>query len=234
METASKKLMQKKYIKGQWMTLEETIQQFDRLVWKIAVKYRRQALKSGMDKEDLHSIGVIGLIGAYERFDHTIRDDFAAYAYMTIQGRILHGLRDEGRNNFYPRRIAELAVTMNKHEVHKLSDKAISERYNIDERDVGAAKMLLSGLAYLNDVQKDKDGSESEYESIIGKEQDMTGIYVHEFYNALSPAHRRIVRGLVIGESQSSIGKDLGISQMHVSRQLKQIRKMYEAYEGAD
>ena len=224
----------KKYIKGHWRTLEETIQHFDRLVWKIAIKYQRQALKSGMDKEDLHSIGIIGLIGAYERFDSSKGAKFAPYAYMNIQGRILHGIRDEGRNNFYPRRIKELAVTMNKHEVHKLSDREIAERYDIDEWDVGAAKMLLNGLAYLNDVQKDKDGSESEYESIIGKEQDLSGIYVHEFYNSLNPTYKRIIRGLVVGESQSSIGEDLGISQMHVSRLLKRIRTLYKAYEGAE
>lgn len=54
-------------------------------------------LPSGMDKEDLVSIGNWGLIEAAQKFDHRKKVKFQTYAYIRIRGAIL----DEVRKNSF-------------------------------------------------------------------------------------------------------------------------------------
>jgi RNA polymerase sigma factor FliA len=71
----------------------------DRLILTFAplVKYvagrMRSALPSHVDEADLISYGLVGLINAVERFDHTRRVKFETYATTRIKGAIIDELR---------------------------------------------------------------------------------------------------------------------------------------------
>ncbi|MTI65702.1 MAG: FliA/WhiG family RNA polymerase sigma factor [Firmicutes bacterium] len=75
---------------------EDTVTKYLPLVKQIADK---MDLKDGheMDKEDLVSIGVIGLMDAIEKFDESKKVPFEAYARLRIKGTIIDELRKFGR-----------------------------------------------------------------------------------------------------------------------------------------
>ncbi|MTI69465.1 MAG: FliA/WhiG family RNA polymerase sigma factor [Firmicutes bacterium] len=75
---------------------EDTVTKYLPLVKQIADK---MDLKDGheMEKEDLVSIGVIGLMDAIEKFDESKKVPFEAYARLRIKGTIIDELRKFGR-----------------------------------------------------------------------------------------------------------------------------------------
>lgn len=58
---------------------------------------RIDAGDSGYDSEDLVSIGVIGLMDAIEKYDHSKNVPFEAYASIRIRGSVIDELRKSGR-----------------------------------------------------------------------------------------------------------------------------------------
>ena len=236
METASKKLMQKKYIDGEWLTKDETILQFDPLVWKVARSYASQAMMVGLDVGDLHGAGLFGLINAYDDYDIEQETKFMSYAYKGIRFKVLNAIRDEGKNKIFPYRVQVLAAAIARNNDEDLSDEEIIKKHETTKALVIGAREMLRGFVYLNSViHKPQDGRPGmEIGDLLGKEQDFTGIYLRDFHRRLEQPYKYIFEELLKGRSQKSIGEDIGFSQIHVSRHLQQIRKMYEAYEGAD
>jgi RNA polymerase sigma factor for flagellar operon FliA len=66
----------------------ENIAVVDRVVGRVASR-----LPSSIDRDDLHSAGVLGLIRAAERFDHSRAVRFKTYAEVRIRGAIIDYLR---------------------------------------------------------------------------------------------------------------------------------------------
>jgi RNA polymerase sigma-B factor len=75
-----------------------------RLVEPVA---RHYAKKSGQDADDLHQVGLLGLLKAAERYDIAREIPFAAYARPHIRGAILHYLRDRASIIRMPRSVQE-------------------------------------------------------------------------------------------------------------------------------
>ena len=61
----------------------------------------KMTLPAHVDADDLHSVGVTGLIAAVRRYDPSQQDTFAAYATLRIRGAVLDELR---RLDWFPRR----------------------------------------------------------------------------------------------------------------------------------
>lgn len=69
-------------------------------------------------------------------------------------------------------------------------------------------------------------------EDLLGKEEDQTGVYVHEFINELSEKEKSVVLGMLNGFTQKEIAESLGVSRTMVGRYLTSARKKYESYQG--
>lgn len=63
--------------------LTNVIEKYQSLIWSIVNKYRTY-----FDKDDLFQVGVIGLINAYKNFKETKNTKFSSYAYFYIFGEI--------------------------------------------------------------------------------------------------------------------------------------------------
>ncbi|MDD2650968.1 MAG: FliA/WhiG family RNA polymerase sigma factor [Candidatus Cloacimonadales bacterium] len=84
---------------------EEIVIRYLRLVHYIANRLVIYASKS-LDKDDLYSAGVIGLLEAIERFDHTKGVEFKTYAGFRIRGAIIDEIR---RFDWVPRSVRQKA-----------------------------------------------------------------------------------------------------------------------------
>src|SRR5688572_8649730 len=86
-------------------TRNQLIETYLPLVEKVVAVVRRR-LPEHIDHDDLHSAGVMGLIGAVKRFDHAQTHTFEGYARLRIRGAVLDELR---RNDSCTRRSRAMA-----------------------------------------------------------------------------------------------------------------------------
>lgn len=184
--------------------------------------------------EDIIQVGTIGLIKAIDRFELSRGVEFPTFAMPTIIGEIKRFFRDTSWSVRVPRRLQELRLDLAKagDELAQKLDRAptvgeLAERLGISNDEV------VEGMAASNaytasslDAQPEEDDSEGALADRIGYEDN--GLEGIEFVESLKPLiaelpqrDRQILSlRFVANMTQSEIGDELGISQMHVSRLL--------------
>ncbi|TXS55482.1 RNA polymerase sigma factor SigF [Streptomyces sp. t39] len=184
--------------------------------------------------EDIVQVGTIGLIKAIDRFELSRGVEFPTFAMPTIIGEIKRFFRDTSWSVRVPRRLQELRLELAKagDELSQRLDRAptageLAEHLGISREEV--AEGMAASNAYTAsslDAQPEDDDSESALADRIGYEDDgLEGIeYVESLKPMIAslPARDRTILSLrfVANMTQSEIGEELGISQMHVSRLL--------------
>ena len=184
--------------------------------------------------EDIIQVGTIGLIKAIDRFELARGVEFPTFAMPTIVGEIKRFFRDTSWSVRVPRRLQELRLDLAKagDELAQELDRAptvaeLAERLELTKEEV------VEGMAASNaytasslDAQPEEDDAEGALADRIGYEDHgLEGIeYVESLkplIAELPPRDRQILSlRFVAGLTQSEIGEELGISQMHVSRLL--------------
>ncbi len=184
--------------------------------------------------EDLVQVAHIGLLQAVDRFDPTRGVKFTTYATATIVGEIKRHFRDKSWSVHVPRRLREVNNALMK-AVDRLSAglgrsptiAEIAEHVGVSFEE--AVEALEVGHAY-NPVSLDAEQSTGADEDApalvdaIGDEDPELGRLETRFtleaaLTALPERERTILRLRYAEErSQAEIARQLGISQMHVSR----------------
>ncbi|WP_030544020.1 RNA polymerase sigma factor SigF [Streptomyces albus] len=184
--------------------------------------------------EDIVQVGTIGLIKAIDRFELSRGVEFPTFAMPTIIGEIKRFFRDTSWSVRVPRRLQELRLDLAKagDELAQQLDRAptigeLAERLDLSNDEV------VEGMAASNaytasslDAQPEEDDTEGTLADRIGYEDH--GIEGIEYIESLKPliaelpARDRQILSLrfTANMTQSEIGEELGISQMHVSRLL--------------
>ncbi|MEU9101439.1 RNA polymerase sigma factor SigF [Streptomyces sp. NPDC048361] len=191
--------------------------------------------------EDIIQVGTIGLIKAIDRFEFDRGVEFPTFAMPTIVGEIKRFFRDTSWSVRVPRRLQELRLDLAKagDELAQQLDRSatvgeLAERLGITKEEV------VEGMAASNaytasslDAQPEEDDSEGALSDRIGYEDhDLEGVeYIESLKPMIAglPARDRKILSLrfVANMTQSEIGEELGISQMHVSRLLSRtLRKL--------
>jgi RNA polymerase sigma-B factor len=199
------------------------------------VKFAASRFRSRSEPmEDIIQVGTIGLIKAIDRFELSRGVEFPTFAMPTIVGEIKRFFRDTSWSVRVPRRLQELRLDLAKagDELAQQLDRAptvgeLAERLGISNDEV------VEGMAASNaytasslDAQPEEDDSEGALADRIGYEDHgLEGIeYVESLkplIAELPPRDRKILSlRFVANMTQSEIGDELGISQMHVSRLL--------------
>ncbi|WP_037852895.1 RNA polymerase sigma factor SigF [Streptomyces sp. NRRL S-340] len=199
------------------------------------VKFAASRFRSRSEPmEDIIQVGTIGLIKAIDRFELSRGVEFPTFAMPTIIGEIKRFFRDTSWSVRVPRRLQELRLDLAKagDELAQRLDRAptvaeLAHHLGLTEDEV------VEGMAASNaytasslDAQPDDDDSEGTLADRIGYEDH--GIEGIEYVESLKPliaelpARDRKILSLrfVANMTQSEIGDELGISQMHVSRLL--------------
>ncbi|MGW1502164.1 RNA polymerase sigma factor SigF [Streptomyces mirabilis] len=199
------------------------------------VKFAASRFRSRSEPmEDIIQVGTIGLIKAIDRFELSRGVEFPTFAMPTIIGEIKRFFRDTSWSVRVPRRLQELRIDLAKagDELAQRLDRAptvgeLAERLGITDDEV------VEGMAASNaytasslDAQPEEDDSEGALADRIGYEDHgLEGIeYVESLKPLIAelPSRDRQILSLrfVANMTQSEIGDELGISQMHVSRLL--------------
>ncbi len=184
--------------------------------------------------EDIVQVGTIGLIKAIDRFDHDRGVEFPTFAMPTIIGEIKRFFRDTSWSVRVPRRLQELRLALTKagDDLSQRLDRSptvpeLAECLGVTEEEV--VEGLAVGNAYtassLDSTPSEEDGDGPLAERLGYEDAAMEGV---EYREALKPLlarlparERRIIMLRFFGNmTQSQIGEEIGISQMHVSRLL--------------
>ncbi|MFD9128904.1 RNA polymerase sigma factor SigF [Kitasatospora sp. NPDC059571] len=184
--------------------------------------------------EDIVQVGTIGLIKAIDRFDPDRGVEFPTFAMPTVVGEIKRFFRDTSWSVRVPRRLQELRLALTKagDELAQKLDRSptvaeLAVCLGVSEEDV--VEGLAVGNAYtassLDSAPGEEDGDGPLADRLGYDDLALEGVEYRESLKPLlaklPPRERRIIMLRFFGNlTQSQIGEEIGISQMHVSRLL--------------
>jgi RNA polymerase sigma-B factor len=242
-----RRLLVRYHREGDPAARELLVQRFLPLARQLARRYQR----GGEQLDDLVQVASLGLLKAIDRFDPARETAFSSFAVPTILGELKRHFRDKGWAVRVPRDLQELAVKVDRvaDEMARELGRApttgeIAER--IDATDEQVLEAREASAAY-RAVSLDRPRTEEEedgdsYADAVGEEDPgyrlaEAAATMDRLMRVLSDREREVLR-LRFEEdlTQSEIGARVGVSQMHVSRLIRQsiARLREEAQRGAE
>ncbi len=211
------------------------------LVWSIVRRFANR----GHEMEDLFQIGSIGLIKAIDKFDSSYEVKFSTYAVPMITGEIKRFLRDDGMIKV-SRSLKETATRIrvvrekfgNSHGREPTLEE-IGEELCIDNEEIVMALEIGAEVESLYKTIYQGDGSpiylidklaetKDESENLIDK------LALKEVISSLDEKEQEIIRLRYFKDrTQTDIARELGISQVQVSRMEKRILRIMRERLGA-
>lgn len=210
------------------------------LVWAVA----RRFIGRGHELEDLYQIGCIGLMKCIDKFDLSFEVKFSTYAVPMISGEIKRFLRDDGMIKV-SRTLKETAYKVKKAREEMINRTGVEPRLEelsrVLEIDVEEIVASLEANVEVESIQKtiyQNDGNAVYLMDKIASEEDenetlLNQMVVEELLNQLGEVEEKIIRMRYFeNRTQTEIAKEIGISQVQVSRMEKKILlKMREQYD---
>jgi RNA polymerase sporulation-specific sigma factor len=184
----------------------------------------------GVEYDDLYQLACIGLLKAIKNFDESFGVVFSTYAVPMVIGEIKRFLRDDGTIKV-SRVIKAQAYEISKYVEKYINQKGesptieeISIALGMPKEDVLIALDSTKAPLSLSEPIDDKDGDKSsELADRIPsdeREEDMVDkILLKSMIEKLPPRDKKIIiMRYYRDNTQSEIAKELGVSQVQVSR----------------
>jgi RNA polymerase sigma-B factor len=239
-------LFERYLVQGDPRAREQLVERFMPLARQLARRYHR----AEEPFDDLLQVASLGLLKAIDRFDLTRGIAFSSYAVPTILGELKRHFRDRTWSVRVPRDLQELvlkvdgAVSDLGRELHRAPKvPEIAERLGVTEEDVLEA--LEAGGAYrATSLETPRGGDEDGGDTLadtMGTDEDgfaqaENRATLDRLLSVVGPREREVLR-LRFSEdlTQAEIGERIGVSQMQVSRLIRQavarLRVVAEAAE---
>ena len=208
----------------------------------------KKYINKGVDFEDIYQVASLALIYAIERYDIEKGYEFSSFATPTIIGEIKKYFRDKVWTLRVPRRIQELSKKINEAKLVLEQEnkkypkvKDIAQYLECTEEEVLEAMEASYGYQPISLDSSSNDDSEDKDITLIDKigeeESSFTNIeqkdFVNKFMESLNELEVKIFKDrFFLDKTQSTIAKELEISQMTVSRiEKKIVEKLRKEYE---
>lgn len=212
---------------GDRVALEEVFSIYEGLLYKLAHRYQSTLLPL----PDAFQVAAVGLMKALRRYDPGRGVPFKSYAYPNIEGELKKFYRDNAEMIRLPRRIWDVRKKVRAAEERFFNQTGMSPKVSqiadilalpedeileADAADRFLAPVSIDGPAYSN--------ADFQLKSTVGvRDRHIEGLgdfmALEEAIERLPANMRRVVElRLRNGWTQASVAKDMGISQMQVSR----------------
>lgn len=216
------------------MSRESLVENFSAFVGKIVTTMLR-SLSIRVEREDLHSYGILGLLEAQDRFDPDGKTKFETFAYYRVRGAILDGCRKEGW----------LSRERSKKSAKQIrSVDAYMEDVSDEREATGQAKSLSDSIDRVTEVvstaatiilMQDQDLHElvgqSDAEQHTNLEKRQTKVLLKRAIATLNDEEKDIVIRFDFNqERMEDIGNDYGYSKAWVSRVRNRALNRMRAY----
>jgi RNA polymerase sigma-B factor len=217
------------------------VERFLPLARQLARRYQRPDVPF----DDLFQVACLGLVNAIERFDLEREVAFSSYAVPTIVGEIKRYFRDRTWSVRVPRDLQDLALTVDR-AVSELDlelqrkpvVREIAARVGAHEEDVLEA-LEASGAYRATSLQTpwgvDPDGGETLGDALGTEERGFAAAEdratVARLMRGITPRERKVLWLRFASDlTQAEIGEQVGVSQMQVSRIIRQAISRLRAY----
>lgn len=196
------------------------------LVHSCAIRFKNR----GVDYDDLFQAGCLGLIKAVNGFDKTLGFEFSTYAVPAILGEIKRIFRDGGT--------VKVSRSMKERsryvwtEKERLSDslsreptvKELSHHLGMDVCEV--SELLLAFQPVLSLTPSDSDDYKELDVPVENQERIDEIICLEDCLSSLCESDRKIIDlRYYKAKTQSVVAKEMGMSQVQISRREKKILK---------
>jgi RNA polymerase sigma-B factor len=239
-----RRLLVRYHHEGDPAAREQLVKRFLPLARQLARRYQR----SGEQLDDLVQVASLALLRAIDRFDPGRETAFSSFAVPTIVGELKRHFRDTSWAVRVPRDLQELAVKVDRvaDDLSRELGRAptadeVAERTGttleqvLEAREASAAHHAVS----LDRPRTDDEENGDSYADAVGADDPGFGLAedaatVERLMRVLSDRGREVLR-LRFEEdlTQSEIGARIGVSQMHVSRLIRQsIARLRDEAEG--
>jgi RNA polymerase sigma-B factor len=194
----------------------------------------RRYAHRGEPPEDVEQAAFLGLVKAINRFDPDLGSDFLAYAAPMMTGEVKRHFRDRTWGVHMPRRLQELSLRLtptvqefvHQHgrsptirEIAELMDLSVEETAEVIAAWESYRPVSLDAPAIEDDDGHTLGDSVGDDDPALDALVD--GHALRPLIDELPDRERKILLLRFFGnKTQSQIGQEIGISQMHVSRLL--------------
>jgi RNA polymerase sigma-B factor len=218
--------------RGDQEAREQLVERFLPLARQLARRYQR----GGEALDDLIQVASLGLLKAIDRFDPSRTTAFSSFAVPTILGELKRHFRDKGWSVRVPRDLHELTVRLEptSEELSRELGRAPTTSELADHLGVTIEQLLEAreaagayGAVSLDrprDDDEEGDGLGAGFGvEDLGFSEAEDAATVEHLMRVLSDREREVLR-LRFAEdlTQAEIGTRIGVSQMHVSRIIRQ------------
>ena len=201
------------------------------LVWSIVKRFYNR----GVEAEDLFQIGSIGLMKAIDKFDLAYDVKFSTYAVPMISGEIKRFLRDDGmvkvsrtlKENGWKIRQASERIAHEKGREATLEEIALAT--GISKEDIVMAMEANVEVESIYKSVYQSDGNEIYLVDKLPEKKDdneklLNHMLLEQLIGELGEEERLLIRLRYFQDkTQVEVAKNLGISQVQVSRMEKKI-----------
>lgn len=217
---------------GQKAAKETLVLENRGLVWSVVKRFQNR----GLESEDLFQIGCIGLLKCIDKFDLSYGVKFSTYAVPMISGEIKRFLRDDGMIKV-SRTLKELAYRAYQCQ-EKLQEKwgreptitEIAKEIGVECEELALALDANSEVESLYQPIYQKEGQEILLMDKLEEENNEEDLVNHLFLEKVLSELEKEDRELIFqryfeDKTQSAIAKEMGVSQVQISRREKRILK---------
>lgn len=208
-------------------SLDEIIKQNSNLVYSIASKYSNYT-----DKEDLHQVGMIGLINAYKNFDSKKSVKFSTYAFPYIVGEVSKYVR-ENKNIKVSRDLVRLGRKINeyilKHKEVRGYEPSLDDIALMLETKKQTVINALDALKTIKSLDEEinNDGKAVTLLDITPSNESINfdlKIDLNRAFEYLEEEEKELVINRYFNDlTQSEVAKLMGVNQVYVSRLEKKV-----------
>lgn len=207
------------------------VARYEPIVRSCANRYRN----SPEPTEDLMQVGYVGLLKAINNFDPAMSDSLIAYALPCVSGEIKRHFRDKRWQIRVQRTAQELRLRIRTatadlaQQLARLpSDGELARYLDVSEEEIAEAQLASQVFQVASlDAPTGSDDSLQTLGELIGGDdpklsqaEDMEAVLMH--CEELPVREQRMLMMRFYGNmTQTEIGDQLGISQMHVSRLMR-------------
>ena len=188
----------------------------------------KRYLNKGVEYEDLYQLGAMGFVKAINNYNPTFNVKFTTYAVPMIAGEIKRFLRDDGSVKV-SRSIKQTAIQI-KNYIAECSAKnnqtptieQIAKEFNLETMEVVFALESNKSPLSINEKFGDDEDSNTILDRLTDNfsvENYINKLVIREMINKLSAREKQvIIMRYYLDKTQSEIAKELGVSQVQVSR----------------
>jgi RNA polymerase sigma-B factor len=227
-----RRLLERYHRSGDQLAREALVERFLPLARQLARRYQR----GGEPLDDLIQVASLGLLKAIDRFEPSRDTAFSSFAVPTILGELKRHFRDRGWSVRVPRDLQEMSVRVDRVAEDLARDLGraptpaeIGEHIGATTEQVLEAREAAGAYRAISlDRPREDDEEGDGIAETMGVDDPGFGLAedaatVERLMTVLSDREREVLRLRFVEDlTQSEIGARVGVSQMHVSRLIRQ------------